>query len=170
MEASAYIMYGLGGSIFDPAGGEIQLVKRLKEIGVKTADSPYQYSDVQKIVDAINHPASPTADEKVIIGGDSLGACNTPYVAQYCHRQIDYIFGFQPSLYGAHVPITANVKEAHCIFGGVETLGLGMYKWQLAPGNHHTRLLLTEHHAPHPDDSGWSQDLIFNEIKRHLGP
>ncbi len=161
-------MYGLGGSMFDPASGEIQLVKRLKEIGVKTADSPYQYSDVQKIVDAINNDRK---DDMVIVGGDSLGACNTPYVAQYCHRNINYIFGFQPSLYGAHVPVSANVKEAHCIYNPnfIETVGLGAYKWELAPGNKRTHLMITEHHAPHPDDWGWSQDLIFYENKRQLG-
>ena len=70
-----------------------------------------------------------------------------------------------------HVPVTPNVGEAHCIYNPavLETGGLGAYKWELAPGNHTTRLLITEHHAPHPDDWGWSQDVIFADIKRIMG-
>lgn len=167
METTVYIMYGMGGAAFDPAGGERTLVKLLNDIGIKTAQSPYQYSDIQKIVDAIHADKS----DKIIIGGDSLGACNTPYAAQYCGRHVDYIFGFQPSIYGAHVPVTPNVKEAHCIYNPnfIETFGLGAYKWELAPGNKQTRLLITEHHAPHPDDWGWSQQLVLHEIKRIAG-
>jgi hypothetical protein len=53
MAAKVYcwVSFGMGGAGLDPTYGERYLVERLKAIGVDTLDSPYQWSDLQKIYD-----------------------------------------------------------------------------------------------------------------------
>ena len=41
------ILFGLGGSMFDPAAGEVALVARCKAIGLDTGASPFGYADSQ---------------------------------------------------------------------------------------------------------------------------
>jgi hypothetical protein len=161
-------MFGLGGAVFDPAGGEAVLCQKIAKLGVNIGGSPYQCDDVQTIVNGII--AAPK-DAKIIIGGDSLGANNTPYVAQALvgHRNIDYIFGFQPSLYGLQVPISANVIEARCIYNPnpLETAGLGAYRWVCADGNKTTRLRVVTNSDAHPgDDDVAMQNLVLGDIQR----
>ena len=126
MNAYAWVSYGLGGTVFDPASGELQLVGRLKEIGVHTGSSPYQWSDIQTIVDEI---LKAPKDAKIIVGGDSLGANEAPQIAQALlgHRTIDYLFGFQRSEYGVQVDVPKNVLVATSIWNPswIETMGLG---------------------------------------------
>jgi hypothetical protein len=162
----AAVVYGLGGGWLDPATGEKQLVARLKAIGFETGGSPYNYYDSQPIYDFLSpHPAA----FRLIIG-DSLGACNAPQFASM-FKSIDYIAGFQPRWYGAHIPVPANVKRAHCIYDPdwIDTGGLGAYEWVLAQGNTATKLLVTQHRGAHPDDYGPMQDLIFAEVKQLIG-
>jgi hypothetical protein len=166
MSAFAAIIYGLGGGWLDPAGGETQLVARFKAIGIETGNSPYNYYDSQPIYDFL----SPHVGHFRIIIGDSLGACNAPgYAGMF--KSIDYIAGFQPSWYGAHIPVPAVVKRAHCIYDPywIDTGGLGAYEWEVAPGNKTTKLLVTAHRGAHPDDYGYSQDIVFNEVKALVG-
>ncbi|MGA8078943.1 MAG: hypothetical protein WB868_16335, partial [Xanthobacteraceae bacterium] len=169
--AAAFIMFGLGGVAFDPAGGETVFTKRIAAIGVNTLDSPYQETNVDTIVSAIL--ATPT-DTKIIVGGDSLGANNTPAVAQALlgRRNVDYIFGFQPSEYGAHNLVPANVLQARCIYNPnpIETAGLGCYEWQLAAGNRTTKLSVVTNSDFHPgDDDVAMQNLILADIERLVG-
>jgi hypothetical protein len=78
--ADAFIMYGLGGSVFDPAGGETLLITKIKQQcpNVDTHTSPYQYYDTQLIADGI---VASVKTDKIIIGGDSLGANDGPVIA-----------------------------------------------------------------------------------------
>lgn len=105
------------------------------------------------------------------LAGDSLGAGSS---AQYAGDQkgaIQYVAGFQPSLYDARVhggviTVAANVERAHCIYDPlfVDTVGLGRAYYEITP-HAKTVLLTTEHRGAHPDDWGYSQDLILNEIQ-----
>jgi lysozyme family protein len=163
----AWISFGMGGSVFDPAGGEKQLVERCKGIGIDTRNSPYQWSDINAIVADIDK-----SDTKIIVGGDSLGANEAPRIAASTKHNIDLLFGFQPSEWGEHIQVPANVAEAVCIYNPtwIQTIGLGHYPWSLAPGNKRTKLSLIPIEAPHPDDWGQSQDIIFKRIKEiHSG-
>ena len=171
MTALAFVMYGLGGATFDPAGGEATFVKRIAALNININASPYQWTDTQVIADAIT--AAPT-DSKIIIGGDSLGACSTPLIAQSFlgKRTIDYIFAFQPSVYGNNVGITSNVKTARCIYNPdfIETMGLGAEEWWLADGNTVTNLLITDNYDLHPGDNDpANQDIILVDIRKVLG-
>lgn len=156
------VIYGLGGSWLDPAGGEAYLVERLKALGVETGASPYQYYDTNGIVGLLRSDV-----EFRGIVGDSLGACNAPFFAAQYGKKVDYIAGFQPSIYGQHYPVPANVGTAHCIYDPyfVDTGGLGYAVWQLAPGNRSTRLIVTEHRGAHPDDAGYTQNMVLAEIR-----
>ncbi len=168
--ACVAVVFGLGGGALDPAGGESRLVARLKALGVDTGASPYQYYDTNGIVGLLRGTALGKAEFKAIVG-DSLGACNAPFFAQQYGHTVDYIAGFQPSEYGMHAPVPPNVVRAHCIYDPywIDTWGLGHAKWELAPGNRTTKLILTEHRGAHPDDWGYSQDLVFAEIKSLIG-
>jgi len=159
------IVYGLGGAAFDPLSGERHLTARLQEIGVNTGESPYQHYDSQKVYNFLKEGVA--LFFRGIIG-DSLGACNAPLFAQNLYPlTVNYIAGFQPSQYGIHCPVPRNVEVAHCIYDPVwmDTFGLGAYCWELAAGNHKTKLLVTQHRGAHPDDWGYSQELVFNEVK-----
>jgi NAD(P)-dependent dehydrogenase (short-subunit alcohol dehydrogenase family) len=92
------------------------LCQKIAALGIDIAGSPYQETDQDKIVDVI--VAAHNKVHKIIIGGDSLGANNTPAVAAAARQimGVDYIFGFQPSLYGVHNQITPNVIQARCIY------------------------------------------------------
>lgn len=161
----AFISYGMGGVAFDPPAGERQLVSRLKAIKVNTHKSPYEWSDINNI--ALEVGKIPII-EKIIVGGDSLGANEAPHIAKLVKRNIDLLFGFQPSQWGEHVQIPSNVKDAWCIYNPAwaETMGLGNYPWSLEPGNHTTRLHLIPIHMPHPGDWGVAQDIIYKAIKQ----
>lgn len=167
MSAYAFVMYGMGGAPLDPAGGEPLMVQKLAALGINVGASPYLWTDTQVIADAIM--AAP-ADAKIIIGGDSLGACSTPLIAAAFlgKRTIDYIFAFQPSVYGNNVAITANVLRARCIYNPdfIETLGLGAEEWWLADGNTTTRLDITKNYDLHPGDNDpANQAIILADVK-----
>lgn len=169
MKGLICVMYGLGGAALDPAGGEAVLVQKIKALGIDTAGSPYQYSDTSLIAGILL--AAHAKGLKVGVGGDSLGANNAPYVAQSVrtHMGVDYLFGFQPSEYGMHQPVTKNVIEAFCTYNPnwLETFGLGAYAWQLETGNTRTRLTVVTNNDAHPgDDDVVSQNIILADIKR----
>lgn len=166
-----WVSYGMGGAALDPAAGEAYLVRRLKAIGVETMDSPYQWSDTQKIYDAM---MKIPADAKHAGGGDSLGANEAPAIAGYLSKlKIDYLFGFQRSIWGGEqCGVPKNVVTATSIYnpgllGAIVTVGMGSDPWTLAPGNTTTRLENIPISAPHPDDFGIAQDIVFNRL-RHL--
>jgi hypothetical protein len=164
---NAFIMFGMGGADFDPAGGEVVLCNKIKALGVDIGASPYQCSNTQAIANGLI--AAHAKGAKLIIGGDSLGANNTPLVAASVRDQlgIDYIFGFQPSIYGVHYQITPNVIAARCIYNpnGLDTFWLGTYEWELAPGNTRTKLNITTNSDFHPgDDDVAMQNLVIADI------
>ena len=170
MTVYAFISFGLGGAVFDPATGETALVARLKAIGINTMDSPYQWSDIQTIVDQIM--ALPR-NANVVVGGDSLGANEAPAIAQALvgRRTIDYLFGFQRSQYGDQVAVPSSALVADSIYDPlwIETFGLGDDPWTLADGNKTTRLTNIPIQAAHPDDYGEAQDIVFQKIKAIKG-
>jgi hypothetical protein len=165
----AWVAYGMGGAALDPAAGEAYLVRRLKAIGVDTMESPYLWSDLQKIHDAIlKIPAA----AKHVGGGDSLGANEAPAIAASLpHIKFDFLFGFQRSSWGVQVGVPKNVVNATSIYnpgiiGGLLTLGMGNDPWTLALGNTATHLENIPIYARHPDDWGLAQDIVYNRIKQ----
>ena len=111
------------------------------------------------------------------IMGDSLGAGAAPSFANDLGVEVDFVGGFQPSNYDPlakydpttnlyYVQVPRNVKFAHCIRNPnwFETVGLGNATYERVPSDKQP-LLITEHNGMHPDDWGWSQDLIFNQVK-----
>lgn len=164
----AFISFGMGGANLDPTYGERYLVERLKAIGVDTMNSPYQWSDVQKIYNDIRKV--PLTDA-LVGGGDSLGANEAPAIAAYLgRRKIDYLFGFQRSTWGGEqCGVPSNVVAADSIFnpgiiGFLRTLGMGSDPWTLAEGNTTTKLQNIPLKMPHPADYGVAQDIIFSRI------
>jgi hypothetical protein len=167
-----FISYGMGGAGIETwATGERLLVQRCRSIDLDTVLSPYHWNDVNEIVATIN--GTPGSIPVAVIG-DSLGANEAPDIASRCHRPIQYLGGFQSSLYGVDVGVPANVLAADNIYnpglvGFLMTFfGLGSRKWHLAPGNKTTVLRNLPHVAPHPDDWGWAQDVIFSQIHHKL--
>lgn len=171
MSAFAWISYGLGGQVLDPAGGEVLLTQKIKELGVNVGNSPYLYSDVQTICDQIL--ATP-AGSLIIVGGNSLGANNAPYIATAIRfkRGIDYLFGFQPSVWGYRATVPPSVVEALCIYNPnwIATFGLGDYPWPLMPGNERTKMRYIQNSDLHPGDSDAAmQAVIVADITRIKG-
>ncbi len=163
------IIYGLGGGWLDPAAGENYLLERCKAIGLIVPPQPFAYSDSQGVYDFLKH-----ADWRGIIG-DSFGACFGPqYAGNLAPATVDYLAGFQPSIYSTLGPgpltVPANVKVAHCIRDPdwIDTAGFGYATW-VAADPKKTRLIVTEHRGAHPDDTGYAQDLIFAEVKHLIG-
>lgn len=173
MKGYVFISYGMGGAAIETWGsGERLLVERCKKLGLDTMNSPYQWSDVELICSQIERCPS---DANIAAGGDSLGACEAPDIAmrikQRIKRPIKYLFGFQSSVYGANVPVPSNVEFADNFYNPSwwQTFGLGYRQWTLAPGNKTTHLRNIPHYGPHPDDWGWTQDVVFSRIHTLLG-
>lgn len=167
MSVRAWISFGLGGAVFDPASGETELVARCKSIGVDVRGSPYQWSDIAEIANDI--VATPDGT-RIVVGGDSLGANEAPQIAQLVrHRKgIDLLFGFQRSEYGVQVAVPKNVIKAVNVYNPIwlETVGLGDDPWTLEDGNSRTVLRSIPIEAAHPDDFGVAQDIVFGYINQ----
>lgn len=166
--AYAFVSYGLGGRELDPAGGEVLLCQKIKALGINIGSSPYLYSDTQLIASQIL--ATPEGSV-IILGGDSLGANNAPYIATSIRskRGIDYLFGFQPSVWGYHSTVPKSVVEALCIYNPnwIETVGLGDYPWPAESGNTRTKIRYIQTSDPHPGDNDVAmQNVILADIKR----
>ena len=111
--------------------------------------------------------------------GDSLGAGSAAEYAGDIEGEVNFAGGFQPSMDDSRtvvvapgdgeLPVAANVLRAHCIYDPVwfDTLGLGQAHYVITPGAK-TILLTTQHRSAHPDDWGYSQDLMFNEIMSQI--
>ena len=114
------------------------------------------------------------------IFGDSLGAGAANAFAENQGVEIDFVGGFQPSnydplckydpvakLYCIQVP--RNVKFAHCFRNPnwFETGGLGNATYERVPGDKQP-CLVTLHNGVHPDDWGYTQDIMFNQVKGML--
>ena len=165
MKRKLAIIFGLFGGWADPITGERLLTSRARTIpNLDLGASPYNWNDSQAIYDFLKD-----ADWRGFIG-DSLGASNPlEYLAVL--PKIDFAAGFQPSVYAsdAHngvITVPRCIKLAHCIRDPIwfDTGGLGYARWE-AEDPKKTTLLTTEHRGAHPDDFGYSQDLIFNQLK-----
>jgi hypothetical protein len=102
--------------------------------------------------------------------GDSLGAGSAAQYPGDVDGPVDFVGGFQPSIYdaraqGGYIEVAKEVTRAHCIYDPVwsDTLGLGYAQYKAAP-NSKTKLIVTQHRGAHPDDWGYSQDILFNQI------
>lgn len=162
-------MYGMFGQVADPGDAERAFCQRVASLGVNIGNSPYRDYQCGDIAKAI---ASLPESDLVFVWGDSLGANNSPWVGAAVSRRIDGIWGFQASVWGAQVPVTANVHFAHEAYNPnwIETFGLGAYAWTLAQGNRTTKLVLTTNNDLHPGDyDGTVQDMFLADMKSIIG-
>ncbi len=164
MKAKIALMGGLGFPVTETAGGLPRLRARLEAIGATVL--MVSWSDRQEVYDFLH---GYTGFRALI--GDSLGAGSAAQYAGDQKGSIDFVGGFQPSMDDARVNhgkivVPANVLRAHCIYDPfwLDTLGLGQAQY-IEGDKTRTKLLTTEHRGAHPDDWGYSQDIMFNEIK-----
>jgi hypothetical protein len=161
------VIFGLGGGWLDPQGGEVYLLQRYKSIGLIVPSAPFNYAESQSVFNFLKD-----ADWRGSTG-DSFGADYE--VNDFGDLPIDYVAGFQPSMYATDVrngviTLPTNIKYGHCVRDPVwvDTGGLGYAQW-VAADPKKTRILTTEHRGAHPDDTGYAQDLIFAEVKQLVG-
>jgi hypothetical protein len=161
------VTFGLGGGWLDPRGGEVYLLQRYKTIGLIVPDVPFAYTNSQGIYDFLKD-----ADWRGSTA-DSFGA--DYQVNDFGTLPIDIAIGFQPSMFADDVrngaiTLPTNIKYAHCVRDPIwiQTLGLGYAKY-VAADPKKTRVITTEHEGAHPDDFGYAQDLIFNEVRGLVG-
>ncbi len=163
MNAHGFGLYGMYGPVTDP--GERSFTARVKALGVDVYDSPYRDYQVSLIADTIKR--IPKKDI-IFVWGSSLGANNAPIVANYVNdTYINAIFGYQASRKGSRAPVPSNVLYAHEFWNPlwVMTWGLGAYKWELAPGNHVTKLVTTPRYAFHPGETAEAQGSFLEEMQ-----
>ncbi len=189
-EVYAIGSYGMGGKAIDEAassgGGEDYLVGRLKSVGIKTINSPYNWYQTATIVADATQIVPITA--KLALFGDSLGDNELGDILAELEgkRVADLIVGFQGSEWGRHTTIPDNCKKAVIIYNpdAFETAGLGAYPLPLdvppivpegqslydgtwrTGNNGKTLVRYVQIQAPHPDDWGMAQDIGFSEIKQ----
>ena len=128
------------------------------------------------------HPAEVVRPESApkLLTGTSLGSNNLPIVAAYVYRRnsniiIHGMWGFQASQGGAKAiegtdynGIPPNVLFAHLVSSDNPlNFGLGSYRWQKAPGNTVTNLILDHNMDVHPGDGNLNtQNMFLAEMKR----
>lgn len=164
------LFYGLGGSAIEYwSTGERALLQRFKDKG---ADAILlNWNQRQESYNFLHGYKGKRA-----LLGDSLGAGSAvQYAGDLNDGTVDYCGGFQPSMDDARatkgeITVPANVSIAHCVHDTVwlDTMGLGQAIYVKTPGSK-TIVFVTDHRGAHPDDWGYSQDLLFNEAMTHLG-
>ena len=164
-----YISYGMGGASIELWNtGLRQLIARCKAAGFDTRNSPYEWNAYNTIINDINFHTP--ADAPIAAGGASLGDDYATTIASRVKRKIVYLFGFQDSTWAPTVAVTSNVLVADNIYNPSwwQTMGLGSGQWHLAAGNTVTKLRNIPIYAPHPDDWGVAQDIVFAQIHKLL--
>lgn len=164
-----YISYGLGGASIELWNtGLRQLITRCKAAGFDTRNSPYEWNQYNVIIDDIN--SHTPADAPIAAGGASLGDDYATAIGARARRKIAYLFGFQDSTWAPTLPVTGNVLVADNIYNPSwwQTWGFGSGQWTLAAGNTVTKLRNIPIYAPHPDDWGVAQDIVFAQIHKLL--
>lgn len=162
-------IYGMGGSMLDPAGGMAALLAKIKALGCDGPDQPFDEDNIEAVAEAIK---SQPADAPIIIVGDSCGANKAPWVAATVRpRRIAYMACIQASAYcnAGCPPIGDNVDEAFIIFSDwAHTAGLGVFIPPPAAGNRTTKYRQQYVPAAHPDDNDVQrvQEPILADIKR----
>ena len=168
-KARMVLMGGMGYPLTETPWGMPKLKTRLEAIGVQVL--LISWKDRQQCYDFLHD----NIWTWIGLAGDSLGAGSAAQYAGDLKKPVDYVAGFQPSMHDERTQIIngegiifvpANVKRAHCVYDPwwIDTAGLGSAKYR-ETDTHKTKLLITEHRGAHPDDWGYSQDIIFNEIK-----
>ncbi len=166
------LSYGQGGGLVDGLlsfNGTGALRDKIAALGrnVSTPQYPTSWNESSAIASKIKGLPTSTL---IAIGGTSLGANEAPRIgASINNRPVDFMFGIQPSLYGAKNAVTANVKRAMFFRNPIWpiTMGLGAYQWQRAAGNHSTVLIEQATYAPHPGDNvPWIHEAILGEIRK----
>ena len=173
MNARIALIGGQGYPITETQAGLPALKTRLNAAGVDTGAGPFPHTARQQIRDWLH-------GYKGFRGliGDSLGAGASGIYAGDLDETVNFVGGFQPSAFdpvgqgpvmARTIAVAANVIEAHCIWNPwwVETGGLGNARYTISSKSK-TRLTTTEHHGAHPDDWGWSQDLMFNHVMQAI--
>ena len=166
--ARAALMGGMGYPVTETPWGMPSLKSRLEAIGVQVLLVSW---DARQDVHNFLHDFTGVR----IMAGDSLGAGSAGQYPGDLAVKTDYSAGFQPSEYDERTrkdpsngqyfqDISPKIVRAHCIFDPwwIDTGGLGYARWrEQSP----TKLLTTEHRGAHPDDWGYSQDLVYAEIQ-----
>jgi hypothetical protein len=162
------LSYGMGGAAIETWSTGLRLLtSRCKADGLETFASPYNWSQVNEL-DAIISRVP--VGIPIAVGGSSLGDDNAPVVASRTKRIIRYLFGFQDSMYGVSVKVPDNVQFADNIYNPswIQTFGLGYRQWtRTTPRSDDQktgRLRNIPIYAPHPDDWGVAQDVVFSRI------
>jgi hypothetical protein len=168
MTARIALIGGQGWPLTETQAGLPTLAARLKAKGVDV--HTFAHSARQEIRDWLWHYHGFRG-----LIGDSLGAgASALYAGDLTDGPVDFVGGFQPSAWDPiaqgpvrdrTVTVARNVLVAHCIWNPafVETGGLGNAHYVIPQGSK-TSLTLTEHHGAHPDDWGYSQDLMFTHV------
>lgn len=164
------LMYGLGGASIEWWGtGERLFKTRLEALGAHVL--LVNWNQRQECYDFLHG-----FNGFIATAGDSLGAGSAAQYAGDLDRQVDFVGGFQPSMDDTrtvhrgpgdgYIQLPHQVVRAHCFYDPVwyDTLGLGQCHYEVAPGAK-TVLLTTQHRGAHPDDWGYTQDIMFNELK-----
>lgn len=157
-------MYGLWGPVTD--SGEREFSEKVKALGVDIGASPYRDYEVNQIVADFNAAAPDTVR---LLWGSSLGANNCPLVAFYAPTVVIHgMWGFQASLDGAQIPISANTLFAHEVYNPIwlQTMGLGAYQWVKANGNTKTSLYDEPRYDFHPGETEEVQAKFLAEMQR----
>jgi hypothetical protein len=160
---------GQGYPVTETEAGLPTLKQRLNAAGVDTGEGPFPHTDRQRVRDWLH-------GYKGFRGliGDSLGAGVAALYPVDLDGTVDFAGGFQPSawdpigqgpLSDRLIVVAANVAVAHCIWDPnfVDTGGLGNAHY-IVSVHAKTKLTLTQHPGAHPDDWGYSQDLMFNHV------
>jgi hypothetical protein len=159
-------MYGMFGGLADP--GEANFTQRVAaEIpGINTHGSPYRDYQTPELAWEIDQLP---AEDGVFVWGTSLGACDVPIVCTYAKHTIAGGFGFQASVWGAHMVLPANLQFAHLImsYNPIPVPGIGCGHWTPGPGFDPARLHITVKNLIHPGDYDLPSQMMFiSEMKR----
>lgn len=173
MNARIALIGGQGWPVTETISGLPTLQTRLKAEGVDART--FAHDARTPIRDFLYHYAG-----FVGLIGDSLGAgAAALYAGDQVPQRVDFVGGFQPSAWDPigrgplndhTITVAKNVVVAHCIWDPVfgDTGGLGNAHYVLPDGSM-TKLTLTQHQGAHPDDWGYSQDLMFAHVMVCIG-
>jgi hypothetical protein len=156
---------GQGWPLTETAAGLPTLQQRLSAQGVEV--ETFSHDARQAIHDWLHGHSGFRA-----LIGDSLGAGAAALYSGDLDGAVDFAGGFQPSAWdpigqgpitNREIVVAKNVQVAHCVWDPVflDTGGLGNAHYVVTPGAK-TKLTLTQHPGAHPDDWGYSQDVMFD--------
>lgn len=169
MKARIVLMYGLGGAAIEWwQTGERLLLQRFLAKGIEC--ELMNWSDRQE---AYNYMHGFDGFKAYL--GDSLGAGSAAQYPGDLRVPVNFSGGFQPSMDDGRadkgqITVAKNVIQAHAIHDPVwlDTMGLGQAVYVKSPDSK-TIVMNTEHRGAHPDDWGYSQDLLFNQCMSLIG-